>query len=79
MNPIEARMYLDSRRRRTPTLQELAEEQAYQASLQQQMEAQRKLQLQHEHRRQTPGHQEYADEALQELGLTSGVSREAYR
>jgi len=67
MNPIEARMYLDGRRRRTPTLEELAEEQAYQASLQQQMEAQRKLQLQHEHRRQTPGHQEYASEARSDL------------
>jgi len=67
MNPIEARMYLDGRRRPPPTLQELAEEQAYRASLKQRMAAQRNLELDHGYRQQTPGYREYADQALHDL------------
>lgn len=66
MNPIEARMYLDRRRRQQPALHELAQT-IDDVSLREQMDAQRKLELQHEYRRRTPGYQGYASEARQEL------------
>jgi hypothetical protein len=67
MNPIEARMYLDGRQRQQPTLQGLAEEQDFEASLKQRIAAQRNLELDHGYRRRTPGYREYADEALHDL------------